>query len=156
MGKIRCLFNTQKKVLLSRSDKHDYGVFMEAITEEIESNIDKQNDLHGSFTYRTLKGQIATNSNTYLYGEIDLNNPKDIKYLMRFKNAIVNPYDYNRWYYTSFNYETGEIKANPEGIFKGVNFIADPIKWFKYQYCMLGKPKRIIIYKQRIGIKLES
>lgn len=153
MEKTRCLFNTQKKVLLSRSDKNMYGIFMEAITEKVEQQIDKQG---GAFQYRTLDGHIITDTNTYLYGEIDLNNPKDIKYLMRFKNAILNPYDYNQWYYTSFDYDTGEIKANDENIFKGINFIADPIKWFKYKYCILGKPERIIIYKQRIVQRLES
>ncbi len=156
MAKTRCLFDTQKRVLLSRSDKGDYGVFMEAITEETELSIDKQNDVHGSFRYQTSKGQIATNSNTYLYGEIDLNNPKDIKYLMRFRNAILNSYDYHQWYYTSFKYETGMITANEEGIFKGINFIADPIKWFKYNHCILGKPKRIIIYKDAIARRLEQ
>ena len=30
------LFNTKLKVMLSRSDKRDYGVFMEAISEETE------------------------------------------------------------------------------------------------------------------------
>lgn len=156
MAKTKCLFNTQKKVILSRSDKGNYGVFMEAISEEIEKGIDKQNDLHGSFQYKTLKGQIATNSNTYLYGEINLNNPKDIAYLERFSKVILNPYDYHNWYYTSFNYDTGYIKANEEGIFKGINFIADPVKWFKYQYCILGKPKRIIIYKNTIIRRLEQ
>jgi len=155
MAKTRCLFNTSKKVMLSRSDKGNYAVFMEAITEETEKNIDKQTDLKGSFNYSGLKGNLITNSNTYLYGEIDLENPKDIKYLMRFKNAILNPYDYHMWYYTSFNYKTGEIKSNPEGIFKGVNIVANPIVWFKYQYCILGKPKRIIIYKQPIPKRLE-
>lgn len=156
MTKTKCLFNTQKKVILSRSDKGNYTVFMEAITEEIENNIDKQSDIKGSFTYSALKGNIVTSSNTYLYGEIDLDNPKDIKYLNRFKNAILNSYDYHMWYYTSFDYKTGNITANEEGIFKGINFIADPIKWFKYQYCILGKPKRIIIYKENIVRRLES
>lgn len=155
MAKTRCLFNTSKKVILSRSDKGDYAVFMEAITEETEKNIDKQLNAKDFFNYKGLKGNLITNSSTYLYGEINLENPKDIKYLMKFKNAILNSLDYHMWYYTSFDYKTGNITANEEGIFKGINFIANPIMWFKYQYCILGKPKRIIIYKQPIPKRLE-
>lgn len=155
MARIKCLLNTKKKVLLSRSDKGDYGIFMEEISTETEAKIDKQNDIHGSFCYKTFDGFVISNTNTYLYGEIDLNNKKDIKYLMKFGNIILNPYDYHNWYYTSFDYETGNINFDEEQkAWKGINFIADPIKWFKYQYCILGKPKRIIIFKEPIAPKL--
>lgn len=149
MIKTRCLLNTKKKVLLSRSEKGDYGIFMEEISKEIEEKIDKQNDIRGDFQYKTSDGFIINNSSTYLYGEINLNNKKDINYLKRFDKALLNPYDYHNWYYTSFDYETGNITYDEERhAWFGINFIADVIKWFKYQYCILGKPKRVIIFKE--------
>lgn len=157
MTRIKNLFNTSKKVLLSRSDKRDYGIFMETIDENTEKLFDKQLDAKGCFSYKTSDGMILLNSSVYLYGEIDINNKKDIKYLNKFKNIILNPYDYSNWYYTSFNYETGNISYDEErNAWLGINFIADVIKWFKYCYCILGKPKRIIIYKQPIVRKLDG
>ena len=145
------LFNTKVKVMLSRSDKKDYGVFMEAISEETENNLDKQNDLKGEFSYCNQKGDRIPSRDVYLYGAINLNNSKDIQYLNRFNRAILNPYDTGNWYYTSFDYNTGIITKDPiKQVFLGINFIANHIKWFKFKYCMLGKPARIIVYKQNL------
>lgn len=150
MKKTRCLFNTQKRVLLSRSEKAEYAVFMEAITKDDERKIDEQNNTKGVFSFKTLKGNIINNNNTYLYGSINLNSKKDIDYLLKFGKAILNPYDYHNWYYTSFDYETGIITYNENrGSYLGINFISDVIKWFKFHYCILGKPERVIIYKQK-------
>lgn len=156
MNKTICLFNTRKKVLLSRSDRQDYGVYMEEITEELEKNIDKQINIKGSFSYMTKDKTLVNSSNTYLYGEIDLNNKKDIDYLEKFKTAILNPYDIGNWYYTSFDYETGNItKDKDKNVFLGINFVSGFLKWFKFKYCILGKPKRIIIYKKRLPLKYD-
>lgn len=145
------LFNTKLKVMLSRSDKRDYGVFMEAISEETENNLDKQNDLKGEFIYCNQEGARISSRDVYLYGAIDLNNSKDIQYLNRFNRAILNSYDTGNWYYTSFDYNTGIIIRDAiKQVFLGINFIANPIKWFKFKYCILGKPSRIIIYKQNL------
>lgn len=148
MEKTRNLFNTQKQVMLSHSDKRDYIVFMEAIDKETEQKLDKAMNIHGSFTFVNIQGKKIPSSFVYLYGSVDLNNKNDIEYLKRYNKAILNPYDINNWYYTSFNYETGEITYNENrGSWLGVNFIADFIKWFKFKYCILGKPQNIIIYK---------
>ena len=142
------LFNTQRQVMLSRSDKRDYGVFMEIISEKTEKELDRQMNIHNSFNYVNLHGSQIKSSAVYLYGEVDLNNEKDIKYLSRYKNAILNPFYSGNWYYTSFNYETGEIQYDEnKKAYLGINFIADYLKWFKFNYCIIGKPKRIIIYK---------
>lgn len=148
MARQRNLFNTQKIVMLSRSDKKDYGIFMEMISEETEHNLDKQSNLKGEFLYSTIRGKKVPSRDVYLYGEINLNNEKDIKYLDKFNKALLNPYDIANWYYTSFDYNTGLItKDEVKNVFLGINFIADYIKWFKFKYCIIGKPKRIIIYK---------
>ena len=151
MTKVKNIFNIAKTVMLSRSDKKDYGVFMEAIDENTEKNFDKQIKLKDCFVYKTLSGSSVSNNAVYLYGEINLNNKEDIRYLDKFKNAILNPYDTGNWYYTSFDYKTGFVFYNEnKQAYLGINFVSDYIEWFKQQYCKLGKPKRIIIYKKRI------
>lgn len=152
MIKTRNLFNTQKQVILSRSDKRDYAVFMEAITKNTEEKLDKEMNIRNGFTFINKNGKKIMSNNVYLYGEVNLNNPKDIKYLSKFKNAILNPFDCGNWYYTTFNYDTGEITYNEnKQAFLGINFISDFIKWFKFKYCIIGKPERVIIYKYPIN-----
>ena len=156
MKKTRNLFNTRKQTLLSRSEKQDYGVFMEVITEDTEHKLDKMMNAHGSFTFVNTSGKKIPSSAVYLYGEVDLTNKKDIQYLERYKRAILNPYDIGNWYYTSFNYETGEITYDEnKQAFLGINFISDFVQWFKFNYCIIGKPNRIIIYKLPIMRRLE-
>ena len=156
MTKIKNLFNISKTIMLSRSDKKDYAVFMEPITEEMEHNFDKQLDYKNKFTYKTIKGYVVNNSSVYLYGEINLDNKNDIKYLDKFKKAILNPYDTCNWYYSTFDYESGTITYNEDRkAFIGNNFVTNYIAWFKQQYCKIGKPKRIIIYKIPIPKHME-
>ena len=156
MAKTKNLFNTQRQVVLSRSEKQDYLVFMEVINAETEQKLDKQMKLRDSFTYVNLHGNKVPSSSVYLYGEIDLNNKADIKYLTRYKNAILNPYDTGNWYYTTFDYESGDIKYDENcKAFVGTNFVTDFLKWFKYKYCIIGKPQRVIIYKYPVPRRLE-
>ena len=156
MEKTRNLFNTKKVTLLSRSEKQDYAVYMEAITEDVEHSLDKMMNIHGSFTFVNKNGYKILSSAVYLYGEVDLTNKKDVQYLERYRKAILNPYDIGNWYYTSFNYETGTITYNEDRqAFLGVNSVSDFLKWFKFHYCMIGKPNRIIIYKLPIVRRLD-
>lgn len=150
MKKTRILFNTSTKVLLSRSDRKDYRVYIEAIDEKTEENLDKQIKIRGFYKYQTIDKYIVDNNDVLLYGEINLDNKEDINYLDKFKNYILNSWDECNFLYSNFNYEKGEITMDESrGAFIGTNFVANHIKWFKQQYCILGKPKRIIIYKQR-------
>ena len=129
---------------------------MEVITEDIEKKLDKMMNTHGSFTFINKQGKKIPSSSVYLYGEVDLTNKKDIQYLERYKRAILNPYDIGNWYYTSFNYDTGEITYDEnKQAFVGTNFISDFTKWFKFHYCIIGKPSHIIIYKVPISPKLD-
>lgn len=129
---------------------------MEVINKETEEKLDKQIKISESFIYVNLHGNKIPSSSVYLYGEVDLNKKEDIKYLTKYKRAILNPYNTGNWYYSEFDYETGTVKYNESrNAFIGTNFIADFIKWFKFKYCIIGKPQRIIIYKYPIPRILE-
>ena len=72
MKKTRNLFNTQKQVVMSRSEKNDYVVFMEVIDEETEQKLDKAMNIHGSFNFINIQGKKIPSSFVYLYGAVDL------------------------------------------------------------------------------------
>lgn len=150
MKNIIKLLGTKKIVTLSRhSDTSFYDVCMEEISEEDEIKIKQQNKIFNYIRFNTKNGPI-TEKDIYLFGTVNVEDKNDLAYIEKFKRAILNPYWIGMWYYTSFNYDNGLIfRDKKKDEFLGVNFLSqfETIKWFKYNYCLLGKPKRIIIYK---------
>ena len=51
---------------------------------------------------------------------------------------------------SGFNYESGIVNS-VDGEFRWHPAV-DPIKWFKYNHCLLGKPKRVIVYKTTLSM----
>ena len=78
-----------------------------------------------------------------LYGEVNLNNPDDIESIKQF---CYIPENYDAYIHSKFNYEQSEF-TTIDGIAKS-HITFDPVLWFKYNYCLIGKPKKIIIYKR--------
>lgn len=151
MTKIKNILNISKKVMLSRSDRKTYRVYMEAIDNNIEKKFDEQIEKKGSYKYTTCDGITIHSDDVLLYGEINLNNKNDIKLLDKFKDYLLNSWDESNFLYSNFNYNTGKIAFNENrNAYIGTNFVANHIAWFKQMYCMLGKPDKIIIYKQRM------
>jgi len=116
-------------------------VVMEAITEQQENRIDKSKIYYGDIVYKRKDGVIVQGRDIYLYGEVDFNNPEDISNIERFN--LIN--EDNNFIFSNFNYDKGTyttIDGKPK------RFITyDPLLWFKYNYCLLGKPARVIVYK---------
>lgn len=115
-----CRFNTS------------YGkesVFMRAITEEEEKQIDRH------------KFDID-NKNIFFYGEVNLNDPLEVQQIADF-NLIDK--DQKGMIYTRFNYEKGTFDLIDDQVKWGPT--SNPIEWFKFKYCLIGKPKRVIVYK---------
>lgn len=122
-------------LLHSKDTPSGYPIAMKAITQKQEDKIDK----------------ISDKRNIYFYGDINLNNPDDIK--------IIKDYNFvsqreGSILYTKFDYETGIFTLVPQ--FNGVEFeqvvkwglCHDPVLWFKYQHCLLGKPNKVIVYNE--------
>lgn len=108
---------------------------MESITKEDEENI----DITDSFIRNNSKDSIIINKNNiYFYGEINFDDKNDIDVIR--KHNLVDIDLQHSWIPHNFKYSTayGELSKAPTN---------NPIKWFKYIHCRLGKPRRIIVYK---------
>lgn len=117
------------------------GVYMEAITEEQEKQIDSSVKRHNKLFFRHPNGTIIEGKDIYLYGEVNLNNEEDISQIERF-NLID---DDGSYMYSNFDYDSGTFTT----INRVVKFFPtwDCVKWFMYCYCLIGKPQRIIVYR---------
>lgn len=145
MNTIVNVFKTTKTQVLSRFEK-EYKlpcVLLEAIDEELEDKIDAIVKYGGSVKLHSK--HIVTKNDIYVYGDINLNNKTDIEYLSKFKKIILNPFTMCTFIPTSFNYNKGSYIKVDE-VAKGSPFQSDYLKWFKWNYCHIGKPKKIIIY----------
>ena len=137
MAKVIKLLGVRKKAILCRIKVmgNDVYTVMRPITEEDEKALD---------TYEKIKldDKVIVKDNIYCYGEIDVNNPEDVEYIKKFN--IIN-LDANNSVHSDYDYEKGEVII--EGNIAKVYDCYDALKWFKYNYLLIGKPKRIIIYK---------
>ena len=94
------------------------------------------------------KSYVAKKRNFKVYPYEQVNStilPTYQSYYEKYKNIICNPDAISNWIESNFNYENGTITSNSEGIYKGYQ-TWQFLKWFKYNYCLIGKPKRILIY----------
>lgn len=137
MAKVVNLFGIRKKAILCRTKymgEYTYTV-MKEITESQEKELDDLESI-------TIDNKIISKDNIYCYGEIDISNKEDIDYLKKFN--IIN-LDAENNIHANYDYEKGNVLI--EGNIAKMSPIWDVIKWFKYNYLLIGKPKRIIIYK---------
>lgn len=77
-----------------------------------------------------------------LYGDIDIKNQNDLNSIAYY---CYIPEDYNAILHAHFDYDKGSFTTK-DGIAKDT-ITYDPILWFKYNHCLIGKPKKVLIYK---------
>lgn len=130
------LLGIKKQAILCHFEKVCDLAVMKEITETDEKNIDK------GLRFNT-GTQFIERDKIILYGEIDINNENDIK-LIKNKNLIF-PEIVSNIVYSTFDYKSG-IATPINNVYK-MTIEVDPVKWFMYNYCLIGKPKRIIVYK---------
>lgn len=109
-------------------------VVMQPITKEDEEYIDENEEI-------VINNNTVIKHNIYCYGEINLSSVDDVEYIKKF-NLIDS--EEGGIIHSNFNYEEG--CAEIEKVAKTYPTF-NPIDWFKYNYCLIGKPERIIIYK---------
>lgn len=120
---------------------------MEAITEKEELRIDKSAKYYGEIRYVKNDDTIIPAKHIYLYGEVDFNNEDDLANIEKF-DLIDDDIEARNFIHANFDFE--------KGCFTTVNGIAktyttwNPILWFMYNYVLIGKPQRIIVYKKII------
>lgn len=139
MSKEINILGLRKKVIVARFDRSNI-----AVMEPIDEKTDK--DISQLMKYNTGKEFIERNK-IFIYGEVDLNNDEDcklIKKLFPMSDDIIR-----NQIHAGFDYETGVVIPIDGNIRWTIEI--DPIKWFKYNYCLIGKPKHIIVYKTTLS-----
>ena len=93
------------------------------------------------FSKDTIK--VIKDSDILIYGEININDPHDVEIIKHFniKNEEIN----SNFVHSNFDFENGCFTTK-EGFAKTYP-TSDALLWFKYNYVLLGKPKRIIVYR---------
>ena len=137
MAKVLNLLGIRKKAILCRIKalgNFNYTV-MRSITEAQEKELDDTEQL-------TIDGNIITKDNIYCYGQFDINNDEDINYVKKFN--IIN-FDESNPVYSGYNFVDGSVTI--EGNIAKTYSCYNTVEWFKYNYLLIGKPNRIIIYK---------
>ena len=145
MTKTINLFGIRKKVLLYRSNNKldKYEVYMESITKEKEDEIDNSIDDNDNLSFYKNDELIAFGKDIILYGVVDFSNNSDIAVLNKYK--LIN--EEHAIVHSGLDYDTGIVELTEGRFRKHQTF--NPVKWFKYNHILLGKPKRIICYKVR-------
>lgn len=130
------LLGIRKQTILCHFEKICDLAVMKEITETDEKNIDKR------LRFNT-GTQFIERDKIILYGEIDFNNKNDVK-VIKNKNLMF-PEIVSNIVYSTFDYKSG-IATSINNVYK-MTIEVDPVKWFMYNYCLIGKPKRVIVYK---------
>lgn len=146
------ILGTRQRVILCHTKRNkdaDYNTvtYMEAIDEKQEIAIDKSKLYYGEVIFKTNKEKdidehIVYAKNIIFYGDINLDSEEDLDCIFDFN--LMTPWDafeMNNVMPSNFNYDTG-LCSN-----KTTFSCNDRIKWFKYNYCKLGKPEKVICYK---------
>lgn len=130
-------FGIRKKAILSRikSINVDDCVVMRSITKEQEEELDNTEST-------TINGNKITRKSIYIYGEIDINNKSDIDTINNLR--LLNEGDSGNTIPSNFDYDKGVVEYNDD-----IKYYPtwNPLKWFKYIHCLIGKPKRIVVYQ---------
>ena len=137
------IMGIRSKVILNRLDSN--FLIMEELSEKDNEMLDVAVEYEKEVNILIDNKYTIRNRDIFLYGEIDLNNNDDVQLLLNtdiitdnINNASNIPSD--------FDYETGDVYKNKDGIYK-CHDTWNKIDWFKFNHCLLGKPKRIIIYR---------
>lgn len=130
------ILGISKKIILSTIN--DRGIhrkiMMMPITEEQEEILDKDNYIDINEHLRIPKNNI------YVYGEVNFSE-EDIA---KIEKTNIVPED-GGWIYSGVDLNTGVVEF--EGKVPKQYQTFDPVIWFTYNYLIIGKPKRIIIFK---------
>lgn len=137
MSKIIKLNGIRKRTMLCRikEPRGLMAVMMCSITKEQEEELDEKQSI-------VINNTTVDIDRIYCYGQIDINNEEDRRYIERFN--LVDQ-DTGGIIYSDYDYETGiaPVIDNKTMIYSTFK----PIKWFKYNHLLIGKPERIIVFK---------
>lgn len=122
-------------------------IIMCPITEQEEKSIDNSTKWYDVIRWKRSDGSIISGKNIYLYGEVDVDKEEDVDYILKY-NLIDTEVGSNNWMPANFDYDTGTFTTIDRK--RKETSTWDAYEWFLYNHVLIGKPKRIIIYKPNI------
>lgn len=146
------ILGIKKRTILNRSN-NSY-MYMEAISEKEEELIDESKKEFSTIRFKTKDGFILKPDDIFLYGEVNLDDPNDIYFINNKDILSMDPFMPMK-INSNFNYEQETITSDDRGVFL-VHDIFNKLDWFKFNYCLIGKPKRVIIFQIPKGVILEK
>lgn len=141
--KVISVLGTLKRVVLCHSNNFGRKLYtvMESLSKEDEDNIEELIAHRRHIYFKNAFGGIVDETAILTYGEINITKQNDLNTIKDLK--LINQ-DFGNWVPSNFNYNDATVRTEG-GIVKEYTTF-DPILNFKYCYCRLGKPKRVIIY----------
>ena len=123
--------------------RYNNGKISKVVTlQPLSENEEKQCEDDNTPYIELDNGKHIKKDRIILYGDIDIKNQNDLNSIAYY---CYIPEDYNAIIYGNFNYDKGIFRTK-DGIAKDA-ITYDPILWFKYNHCLIGKPKKVLIYK---------
>jgi len=123
-------------------------VYIEAITEEQENKIDKSHLYYGETCFIKDNNVAIKAKNIYFYGTIDFTE-EECDFIEKLN--LIN--DDHNVIYSTFNFDTSTINTENQILKRYDTW--DALLWFMYNYCLIGKPERVIVYKVNKPIKIK-
>lgn len=141
------LLGVLKRAMICRFNERGFqtNVMITPITEDQEITLDRSKSIY-------LEGVGSINrDDAFFYGEVDLNNQTDINEINRNNffmkdgtGMIPITFNYDRACHTLKDVRIDETRSEKQ-IKHGP--CCDPVAWFKYKYCLIGKPQRVIVFR---------
>lgn len=138
------LFGIKKRAVLSHTKTKDVYIIQE-ITKAQEEELDENECI----LLKSPDGKedfLARKENILLYGEVQFNED-DCKYI---KSLNCIEHNDNAFVHSGFDFHKDSVTITDVPKFYSTS---DPVLWFKYKYVMIGRPKRVIVYKRKYGKK---
>lgn len=129
------LLGIRQKAILSRTKNigEDTFTVIRPLTAAQEKELDDTEKV-------IIDGKHISRKSIYIYGEVNLDSKEDIDTIAKFD--LVSPD--GGTIYSNFDYAKGCATFDEHVKFR---LTYDVLDWFKYNYCLIGKPARIVIYE---------
>ena len=137
------IMGIRSKVILNRLGLN--YLVMEKLSDKDNELLDTAMELDREAKFLIDGKYFVPKRDIFLYGEIDLNNQDDLD-LIEDTDIMTDEINLASNIPSNFDYETGDVYTDKEGIYK-CHDTWNKLDWFKFNYCLLGKPSKIIIYK---------
>lgn len=127
----------REKAILCRTKGivEDNFTVMRAIDEHQEKELDK-------YEQTVINGKTISRKSIYVYGEVNPDSKDDIELIN--KLHLMDDSDKGNTMHSGFKFATGEVEYEDNVKYR---ITWDCIEWFKYNYCLIGKPQRVVIYE---------